>query len=323
MTKKITKYLIINITIILAILLASDYVYFKYIEYNYRQNCIQNNITIDKNVKYKTYKIQSNKDRTTTNIYKYFLDEKHYHSPMFPSENSNKEPIILFGCSYTWLHNNEGLQKLLMEYTNRPIFNFAYWGWGAQHMYYLINNPLLYKIISSYETKQPKYVLYVYIRDHKNRITDIMDYFLDNEPYLNYQNKNGKLEIKKYNYFHKNLYRLFSYRYLKKKLNKENTDKYKYEMLFKLIDASHKAIKKQYPNIKFIMLEYYQENYEINEEKEFFEKIKNSGITIISTKDITKEDLFEKKYTQDDGYHPHPNAWQVITKPLAKKIESI
>lgn len=323
MTKKILKYLIINITVILFILLVSDYAYFKYIEHNYRQNCIQNNITIDKNVKYKTYKIQNNKDRTTTNIYKYFLEEKHYHNPMFPAKNLNKEPIILFGCSYTWLYNEEGLQKLLMEHTNRAIFNFAYWGWGAQHMYYLINHPMLYKIIDSYETKQPKYVIYVYIRDHKNRITDVMDYFLDNEPYLNYKEKNGKLEIEKYNYFHRKLYRLFSYRYLKKKINNNNTDKYRYEMLFKLINASYETIKKQYHDIKFIMLEYHQENNEIKEEKEFFEKVKNSGITLISTKDITNEDLFESKYTRDDGYHPIPSAWQVITKPLAKKIEGI
>lgn len=272
MVKKYLKYLLINILIILSILLLADYLYFKYIERNYRLSCLEQNIPFDTNVRYKTYDFIKANDRATTNVYKYFLENKHYLEPISPTNKTTKSPIILFGCSFTWLDNDEGLQKLLSEYTQRMVFNFSYWGWGAQHTYYLTKNPLLYKIIDEHSNTSPQYALYTYIRDHKNRTSDVMDYFLDIEPYLTYEIKNNEL-------------------------------------------------KKHYPKIKFIVLEYRREQNIIEEEEYFFKKLEQNGITVISTNSLTNENLYDKKYTKEDGYHPTPLAWELISKELAEKIE--
>ena len=78
-----------------------------------------------------------------------------------------------------------------------------------------------------------------------------------------------------------------------------------------------------YPDIKYIVFEYYQKKDVIKEEDEFFKKLENIGIKVISSKELTKEDLLDKKYTIDDGYHPNINAWNILSKPLAQKIENI
>lgn len=320
MVKKYLKYLLINILIILSILLLADYLYFKHIVRNYRLSCLEQNIPFDANIRYKTYDFIKANDRTTTNVYKYFLKNKHYREPIYPTNKTNKSPIILFGCSYTWLDNNEGLQKLLSEYTQRMVFNFSYWGWGAQHTYYLTKNPLLYKIIDEHSNISPQYALYTYIRDHKNRTSDVMDYFVDIEPYLTYEIKNNELKLKEYNIFHKLLYRFFTYRYIKK-MTYEQSETEEYEILYNLLIESNNELKKHYPKIKFIVLEYRQEQNIIEEEEYFFKKLEQSGITVISTNSLTNEDLYDKKYTQDDGYHPTPVAWELISKELAEKIE--
>ena len=231
-----------------------------------------------------------------------------------------KAPIILFGDSYTWLFNETGLQKNISYYTNRTVFNFAYWGWGAQHTYYLINNPLLYKIIDEKSEMPPEYAVYTYIRDHRNRLFSVMDYYLDIEPYLTYEMKDNKLQIKKYNFFHKLLFRSFTYRYIAKKYqNKSNKERY--DELYNIVSQSYFEIKKHYPNIKYIVFEYYQDKNVIEEENEFFNKLEKIGIKVISTRELTNENLYDKKYTIDDGYHPNEKAWELLSKPLAEEIE--
>ena len=229
------KILFINIFIIILGVLIVDYMYFQVIFHHYKNECIRNNVSIDNNVKYKTYNIIRPKDNTTTNVYKYFLEYKHYNPPIIVKNDSGKEkaPIILFGDSYTWFFPNTGFQKLLSVYTNRTVFNFAFWGWGAQHTYYLINNPLLYKTIEENSEIPPEYAVYTYIRDHKNRLFPIMDYYLDIEPYLTYEFKNNKLQIKNYNFFHKLLFRSFIFRYISHK-NQNKTNQERYNELYTL-----------------------------------------------------------------------------------------
>lgn len=324
--KKILKWIFINILLLLSIFLLADYIYFQIIFQHYKNDCIKNNVTIDHNVKYKTYNIIRPTDNTTTNLYKYFLEYKHYREPIFakPSLNSmegkTKAPIILFGDSYTWLFNEKGLQKNISYYTNRTVFNFAYWGWGAQHTYYLINNPLLYKIINANSKIPPEYAVYTYIRDHRNRLFPVMDYYLDIEPYLTYEMKDNKLQIKKYNFFHKLLFRFFSYRYISKKYQIKS-DKERYDELYNLVSQSYFELKKHYPNIKYIVFEYYQDKNILKVEDEFFKKLEKIGIKVISSKELTKENLLDKQYTIDDGYHPNEKAWELLSKPLAKEIE--
>ncbi len=320
--KKILKYLFINIFIIILGALIVDYIYFQVIFHQYKNDCIRNNVKIVDNIKYNAYDIIKPTDETTTDVYKYFLEYKHYHATIIPKNDKaeKKAPIILFGDSYTWLFYLMNFQKLLSDYTNRTIFNFAFWGWGAQHTYYLINKPLLYKIIDENSKIPPEYAVYTYIRDHRNRLFPVLNDFNDFEPYLTYEMKNNKLQQKKYNFLHALLFRSFIYRHIMHE-NRNKSNKEKYDELYNLVSQSYIEIKKHYPDIKYIVFEYYQDTDVIQEENEFFKKLENIGIKVISSKELTKENLLDKKYTFDDGYHPNEKAWEILTKPLAKAIE--
>ncbi len=321
MLNKYIKIITVNLAVVLLSLLLSDYMFYRYIKYNHIQNCIKQNYSYDKNIRYKTYDIDINKKNIIkiTNIYKYFLENGYYRKPIFPNIQHNRSPIILFGCSYTYRHNDDGFQMLLSKYTSRPVFNFAYDGWGAHQMYFIINNSLLYKIIENYNTPAPEYAIYTYIRDHKNRLT-LFDVFNEIEPNLSYKIENGKLEVKKYGFINRVLYRLFLYRYLMKKCNEKMSDTERYEIIYNLIVESNNKLKLYYPKIKFVVLNYCQDEDFDEQEQNMFKKLEENETKIISTKSLTNENLKNKIYTDADGFHPNAEAWNLIIKPFLEKI---
>ncbi len=87
--KNFLKWTSINIFSFLLIFALADYIYFQIIFQHYKNECIKNNVTIDHNVKYKTYNIIRPTDNTTTNVYKYFLEYKHYLNPIFAQPSLN------------------------------------------------------------------------------------------------------------------------------------------------------------------------------------------------------------------------------------------
>ena len=308
-----------------------DYIFFKYIHISYL-NTIENPEYRKQRsdghiIRYRAFDLSYNDD-TTTNVYNVFLEKKYYHDLIIPDNNQNlKAPIILFGDSYTWLHYDKGLQKLLAEYTSRPVFNFSFWCWGTAHMYYLSQKELLYKIIMDDSSKiyfsstpiQPQYVIYTYIRDHRNRLFSVKDYFIDFSPYLTYEKINDRLVIKKYSIFQKLLFRSFIYRYFTDKYKKLDDD-FAYDMIYNLIIETKKELQKHYPNIKFVVLEYYQEKNYIEQENNMFEKLRKAGVIVISTKDLTNEDLLNPKYVEPDGWHPNPYAWELLVPLFVNKL---
>lgn len=317
--KKYIKIISINILIIITTLICFDYIYFWTVRHSFKN---KDNV-LYYGLKYQPLKKDNKYSRSTTNVYKYFLENELYHEPILTENHKEKHPILLFGCSYTWLHPQNGYYKIISELTNKPVFNFSLWGWGAQHTYYLINNPLLYKIIEKYGTKEPDIAIYTYIRDHSKRVHKHQDYLASNHPYLTYTIQNGKLEKKEYNPIILPLYRVFTFRHIKNNFFNNMNTKEKYEILSELLINSYRKIKEKYPKIKFIVLEYYQDTDIIEEEIEMFEKLKKEGIIFISTKELTNEDLKSEKYTHEDRYHPTPKAWELLVPELVKKIEKI
>ena len=75
MKKNYFKIITINLIILIGIILIGDYLYFKCIEFNYREDCKKQNLPYDYSVKYKTYEIIDHKKQNTTNIYETFLEK--------------------------------------------------------------------------------------------------------------------------------------------------------------------------------------------------------------------------------------------------------
>lgn len=319
--KNIFIKVFINLIIIIVIFLIADYLYF--CQYHYF-NCKKENGNDCRffNNSYNTYEKLDKTSFYYNNVHEYFLEKKVYNPSIIPDKYSKeKKPVILFGCSFVYDLANEHLQYLLAKYTGRKIYNFSFDGWGTQHMYYLINKPMLYDIIGK---PDPEFAIYTYIRDHKYRIFDVRDEYYELLPYLAYDNKNGKLVKRKYNIITKNLFRSAIFRHLVWNYNYRNfSNKKSYEMLYKYVSESYYELKKHYPDIKFIIFEYYQDKENIPEEEEMFKKLQDIGIIYISTKDLTSEDLSSEKYVRDMFGHPNLDAWNILIKPLSNKLENI
>lgn len=321
---KKNKIILLNLLIFLFIFCIFDYLYYKVMFYDYIKRTNNIGMKTDNHYRYKTFEIFNPEDQSSTYIYKYFLEKKLYPKPILPdikNSDSLHSPILLFGDSYTWLISDVGLQKQLSYYTNKAVYNFSFWCWGTTHFYYLTHNPNLYKIIE--ENKDvPTLAMYTYIRDHRMRINSVKDYFVDVHPYLTYKYQNGQLIMQNNNFFSKILYRFFTFRYIKDKFQKES-DEYAFELLYQLISQSYFELKKHYPNIKFVFFYYYQGEPDNPDEDIMIEKLKKLGIIYINTKDLTKENLSDKKYTMEDGSHPNKAAWDIICKPLSAKLNKI
>jgi len=240
------------------------------------------------------------------------------------------------------MNRGAGFAEQLAEQMHRPVFNFAFAGWGAQHMLYLLNNPLFPEIIFNEQINAginkpaaPEYAVYTYISEHFYRISAFSNYFGDTEPYLQYEFKNNQLQIKKYPLYIKLLIRFFSTRYLYLKFVRKGilADKMDIDLLEKIIIESYSRIKKLYPDIKFVVLKYYQEGFSFNsynqgslfyEEQKMLQNLEKAGITVISTQDLTDKNLADKDVISGEN-EPHPNveAWSYLVKPLSEKIEAL
>lgn len=312
------RTMLINITIFFILFITFDYSFFKY------QSFLWNKTNIMKLYpRYNTFdNLESNP--SSTYVYKTFLRDKYFHKPIYASRK--KSPIILFGCSFTYFLNDTGLQKLLAEYTNRTVYNFSFWGWGTQHMYYLINDNYLYELITKYNNtdKDPELVIYTYIRDHNLRYNPFYN-IIEIAPMLNYKTVDGKLQEKKYNIFEQTIQRPYIVRFYINKFYSQKTSNLKLliPITYKLILESYKKIKTKYPNIKFIILEYIQDIETNKYEEEMFNKLEKEGIIRIKTKDLSDIDLSSEEYTEIDNFHPNQKAWETLIEPLAQKIENI
>lgn len=331
------KKVIINLLIFILLVISADYICFKLVTFNHKRECISEGIEYDKNIHY----IPDRK--LNINIYNQFLEKKRFNPPVFPNDNSSGSlrPVILFGCSYVWMYQGVGFAEQLSAQMQRPVFNFAYAGWGAQHMLYLINNPLLPEIIFNEQinagiTKpaKPEYAVYTYIREHFDRVSILADYFYDTEPYLQYEFKNNQLQIKKYPFYIKLLIRFFSTRYIYLKFGRKSilSDEKKIDLLEKMIIESYHKIKAVYPDIKFAVLNYYQEGFSFSpsagslfyKEQNMFKNLEKAGITVISTKDLTDKNLADEDVISgENDPHPNPAAWTFLVKPLAEKLETL
>ena len=54
-----------------------------------------------------------------------------------------------------------------------------------------------------------------------------------------------------------------------------------------------------------------------------FKNLQKIGINVISSEQLTNENLNDNKYTISDGYHPNEKAWELLSKPLVQKIENL
>lgn len=237
-----------------------------------------------------------------------------YKNVQIKQKNPNNNSIILFGCSFTYgdnLNQNETFSDILSRQTNKIVYNLGLSGGSPRETLYILrNNDLRERLIKNpYPYKNtPNIIIYTYTGDIERRlyqnIRPSVPYFIKtNDNTLTY-----KKSIFERNF--SSLYNHINNYYITRCIKQEDKQK----RLFLYFKEIHKEIHKYYPNSKFIIFVYMEDNYlDWNE-------LKKTGIMVIKAKDILNVNIMDNEYIGIDNVHPNAKAWEVIVPALVKEL---
>jgi len=239
-------------------------------------------------------------------------------------EYKNAEPIVIFGCSFAFGHHLKASQtfsRKLSQQLKRPVYNRAFCGAGFQHA---LQQSLSYNF---YKTVPPsKTVIYVLIEDHFQRMAGETFFLYDHYLNLHYKYKNGKFIIDNYNnlllkflktsYFRRYISKSLNYHYYNNpKYNEQITD----EALAYLIKTRDNLENHWNKNVNFVVFSYLPSD----KSELLIRKLKKNGFKVVSEKDLTNEDLMDKKYQVSGDSHPNEKVWTLLTPLFIKKLKSM
>lgn len=330
MNKTLTKIFII-IFLFIFVYFITDYTQYKIYKTNLKKELKKEKMEINIPT-YHTY-FYKNYGRTISSFKEKYKDRLHKDfRPANIIENTKKPSIIIFGCSFAYgsfLDNNETFASKLSYYTKRNVYNRALDGCGIQHMYYFLQDDNFFKHISP----APDYVIYLYIENQLERLNaTIFPYsILTNGKNLRYKLSGNKLILDKDNFLIKKSFLLRKLILMTdKKYNNQNQERknLNFKLANKLFLESKKILETKYPNIKFVIIKYdYNyfnviDNYQENnlETKDMWKILKEEGFIIINTKDIIGKS-FDNKYTTEDKYHTNEKAWDLLVPKIVERLE--
>lgn len=238
-----------------------------------------------------------------------------FRKSFIKSENTND--ILWFGCSFAegaGLPDNETPCYKISEVSGLNCINRAKGATGTQFM--------LYQLEKGNLTDKPEntdYIIYTFIWNHIQRlynyqINPLIDMFNLRYKYTNNGLKNITPQFNPFysSFFIKRLLNNSVYN----QTNKESIDFYLFNAVMK---ESVKIAKKEYPNAKFIMLEFPELS---RKEIPFYEisKLEKMGITVIKVKDLIPEiDIYDSKYWLADEIHPTSELWDLVMPKIKEK----
>ena len=238
-------------------------------------------------------------------------------------EYKNKPSIILFGCSFAhgqFLNKNQTFSHKLSKLLKRPVYNRAIPGASLQQMYMQSKSDFLYETV-----KNPDTVIYVMMNDHYRRTLinyfDILSRYRN--PHFNVKNnsliednyKNYLVEIIKSTYIFKLLNHIYVENYIN---NNKNADNLTDITVLYFTETKKELEKKFNKNLNFYVVLY--NVWEIPHKDLLKKKLENNGFKVLSTDEITNEDLHSDKYLFQDNYHPKETAWDLLTPLIIDKF---
>ncbi len=244
-------------------------------------------------------------------------------------EYKKGKPIIIFGDSFAhgqYLNYNQNFSYKLAHKLKRPVYNRAIPGASLQHMYYQVSeeNSSFYKDVPISDT-----IFYVMINDHYLRMSIFSDFdVIGGNFYLRYKIKNNKLVKDNYNNIFLNLIkssyivRAINCKYVDSYIkNPKNADKLTDLAVKYLVETRNCLEKRWNKKINFIVILY--DNNKIDFEDILKEKLEKNNFTVISTDDLTQEDLNSEKYLMQDNLHPKEAAWNSLLPKILEKCKKI
>ena len=311
------KIIILNILLFILIFELTEFIIFKYYKNVYKKIYKH---TLVCNFGYKwifpTY-LQN------LGAYFYFEDPKYQGRKPDGTMYDNKKPIVIFGCSIahgSYLEKNQTFSYKLSDELKCPVYNRAIPGGGIQHMYFQTTTDDFYKYVPQSDT-----IIYVLIEDQIRRM--MVNYFsvLDLHIMLHYSIKNNKLVMDNYN---NNFFNFLKSLYISKAINhiyvnnfvknKANSEKIANLILLYLTESKKELETHWNKKVKFYILMY--DNLDILYKNEIKKKLEENGFIVISTSELTNENLLSEKYLMLDNYHPTEAAWDLLTPKIIEKF---
>ena len=311
--KKIYKILLINIIIFIILLICAELISHHVLLKKYEQDIIAFN------------NVANNGIQTGLKYNRAFVpDRKMLLSGLRPSHSvkTDKKPIIMFGCSYTYgfgLEENETFAEKLSGYTHRTVINRGKSGTGITYMFYQLSDD---KVIKSLP-KDAEYVFFNLIPDHFPRLFRYRSWVLSGEQLLRYKIRNNKLEQDKIRF--PLLHSLFTAIVVEEYLcNKNSSDMEGMKnLVIKLFSESDKLIKENFKDAKFVILYIKNPFDKYDTYDSLLEDIQktDSSIKII---DISKELPYlteDEKYWLEDNSHPSSLLWDEVIPLVQQKLK--
>ena len=215
----------------------------------------------------------------------------------------------------------------LNEITDRIVYNLGISATGPQIVYEQLSDSKIKK-----EIPDAEYIIYVFLHNHIMRQFMTFVHLNGNEISPQYYNDNNGNFAKRKMLSPKILYTFFSVRnYLDKMMfNQETAEKQNGLPIFlRTMEESYKAAKKNYPDSKFVLLEfpqgsmcnpnYYDKSQELSDEN--IKALEKIGIIYINAEQLVGHKFRDvEKYRIADKDHPNAKVWQEIAPALKKRL---
>lgn len=227
--------------------------------------------------------------------------------------STSKKRIVVFGGSVPFgeaLNDNESFSWLLSKDTNEKVYNASLPAGGLQHI-------LIYLMSNAFKENLENVDHFIYVYSDN----DLSQLFGPPFPkasvyYPKFKLINNKLVLVPPSFLYnlgKPLAKLASSIDYKKKVKKEKDNEATLELFTPIIKKIDLLIKEQYPNAKFIVLNF-DNNEQINQ------VLKDNKIKYINRKDIFNEPDMENKYFNLE-YLPNAEFWQKFTPLFVQKLK--
>ncbi len=316
--KKIFFIIFVN-----SILLIVLFFVIEFLIYNHYKNLDSH---AGKNINKFQYTVNAKFSSYMENLEHFFNGNGNYFYGRLPDglRYSNKSAIIIFGCSYAYgfeLDANKTFSYKLSQKLKRPVYNRSIPGGSFQHMYMQSISDSLYNRIPNADT-----VIYVMMSDHYRRLLTQYVRMTDLVVYPTYNIKNNELVSRNYNNKVKNFFeslyivKYLNHIYAQRYINNPKNEKKLTDMSLLYFNKSKGELQKHYgKNIKFYIFLY--EDSDILYSDILRKKLEDNGFLVVSTRDLTKEDLTKPEYKWDDNCHPSEKAWDLLTPLIIKKLK--
>lgn len=318
---KLVSVILVNVILLCSLFFLLDFVVFKYASKDFRRQHPEDNRKLSF-----SYKTQMTSYITDL---KHFFNGEDLYLGRLPdgTEYKNKTPIVVFGCSYAYgayLNSNQTFSYKLSHILKRPVYNRSAIGWSVQHMLYQTKSEEFYNDISDTDT-----VIYVMIGDHFRRMKLEHFYIIDKWVYLHYSLKNNQLVMDNYNSRLSNFFRALYIRKLWNHIKAQEYATYNDSKMKKLLHLMFIHIKESKDNmekrlgkkLKFIVIYYELGDWCIPNKEDLTKMLIEENIKVISTKDLTDEELSSDKYILSDKCHPNEAAWDLLTPLIVEKLQ--